>query len=119
MVSRVEMFSFVLFGPSLVVNFWVVVNVLATAIMARMTVDELAELQLAYVPQFGSAKDAVNMAGYVASNIWHGDAPTTYWDTAADPAEKILLLDLPKRANHLAKHIVYNPILAPISITAS
>jgi NADPH-dependent 2,4-dienoyl-CoA reductase/sulfur reductase-like enzyme/rhodanese-related sulfurtransferase len=70
------------------------IDVLATAIMARMTVDELAELQLAYVPQFGSAKDAVNMAGYVASNIWHGDAPTTYWDTTADPAEKTLLLDV-------------------------
>jgi rhodanese-related sulfurtransferase len=49
------------------------IDVLAAAIRARMTVEDLTELDLAYAPQYGSAKDPVNMAGYVASNILEGD----------------------------------------------
>lgn len=46
-------------------------DVFATAIQAKMTVDDLAELDLAYAPPFGSAKDAVIIAGMVASNAFH------------------------------------------------
>ncbi|MCS7187232.1 MAG: CoA-disulfide reductase [Armatimonadetes bacterium] len=56
------------------------IDVLATAILAGMSVDDLTHLELAYAPQFGTAKDAVNIAGYVASNIYTGDAPTACWD---------------------------------------
>ena len=49
------------------------IDVLATAIRAGMSVHDLTELELAYAPQFGSAKDAVNIAGYVASNVVEGD----------------------------------------------
>jgi rhodanese-related sulfurtransferase len=49
------------------------IDVIATAIRAGMTVDDLAELELAYAPPFGSAKDPVNMAGFVASNVLTGD----------------------------------------------
>ncbi|HID05963.1 MAG TPA: hypothetical protein EYP10_02325, partial [Armatimonadetes bacterium] len=55
------------------------IDVFATAITAGMTVDDLTHLELGYVPQYGSAKDAVNMAGYVASNILHGDSPVAHW----------------------------------------
>lgn len=48
------------------------INVLATALQAGMTVRDLAQLELAYAPQFGSAKDPVNMAGFVASNVLEG-----------------------------------------------
>ncbi len=48
-------------------------NVLATAIQAEMTVFDLEEVELAYAPQFGSAKDPINMVGFVASNVIRGD----------------------------------------------
>ena len=49
------------------------IDVLAMALQARMTVFDLEEAELAYSPQFGSAKDAVNMAGFVASGVARGD----------------------------------------------
>ena len=48
------------------------VDVVATAISAKATVDQLKNVELCYAPPFGTAKDVVNMAGYVASNILHG-----------------------------------------------
>ena len=48
------------------------IDIIATAIKAGMTVDELPELELTYAPPFGSAKDVVNMAGYAALNIMEG-----------------------------------------------
>jgi NADPH-dependent 2,4-dienoyl-CoA reductase/sulfur reductase-like enzyme/rhodanese-related sulfurtransferase len=55
------------------------IDVLATAIYAGLTVDDLMDLELAYAPQFGSAKDAVNQAGYVGNNVFNGTTPTTQW----------------------------------------
>ena len=51
------------------------IDVLATAIHGNMTVHDLEELELAYAPPFSSAKDPVNMAGFVAANILKGDMP--------------------------------------------
>jgi len=48
-------------------------NVLATALQAGMTVFDLEEVELAYAPQYGSAKDPINMVGFVASNVLRGD----------------------------------------------
>ncbi|SFE25689.1 CoA-disulfide reductase [Peptostreptococcus sp. D1] len=48
------------------------IDVIATAIAAKLTVRDLQELELSYAPPFSSAKDPVNMAGYVASNILDG-----------------------------------------------
>jgi rhodanese-related sulfurtransferase len=48
------------------------IDVLAVAIRAGMTVFDLQELELAYAPPYGSAKDPINMAGYVASNVLEG-----------------------------------------------
>lgn len=48
------------------------IDVVATAIQAGMTVDHLAELDLAYAPPFGSAKDPIVISGMVASNVLHG-----------------------------------------------
>jgi NADPH-dependent 2,4-dienoyl-CoA reductase/sulfur reductase-like enzyme/rhodanese-related sulfurtransferase len=52
------------------------VDVLATAIAARMTVFDLENLDLAYSPPFGSANDPINTAGFVASHIVRGDIQT-------------------------------------------
>lgn len=51
------------------------IDVIAMAIQAGMTVYDLEEAELAYAPQFGSAKDPVNMAGFVAGGLLRGDHP--------------------------------------------
>lgn len=48
-------------------------DVLATAMEAEMTVFDLEHLELAYAPPYGSARDPVNMAGFVATNVLRGD----------------------------------------------
>ncbi len=54
------------------------IDVLATAIKAGMTIFDLQDLELAYAPPFGSAKDPVNMAGFVGSNLLKGDVHLWY-----------------------------------------
>lgn len=55
------------------------IDVIATAIKGGLTVMDLPDLELSYAPPFSSAKDPVNMAGYVASNIVEGDVETVQW----------------------------------------
>ncbi|NGM84522.1 CoA-disulfide reductase [Paenibacillus sp. 7124] len=55
------------------------IDVIATAIRAGMKVQELADIELAYAPPYSSAKDPVNMAGYIASNITDGLVETMQW----------------------------------------
>jgi NADPH-dependent 2,4-dienoyl-CoA reductase/sulfur reductase-like enzyme len=71
------------------------IDVLATALKAGMTVNDLAELELAYAPPFGSAKDPVNMAGMAAQNVLAGDVQLAQWQEVAslDP-QKSMLLDV-------------------------
>ena len=49
------------------------IDVLATALYAGLSVSDLAAIELSYAPQFGTGKDAVNLAGYVSENITDGD----------------------------------------------
>lgn len=60
------------------------IDVLAIAIQGRMTVQDLAEAELAYAPQFGAAKDPINMLGFVASNALSGDMRFVYPEEVAD-----------------------------------
>ena len=60
------------------------IDVFATAIRAGMTVYDLTELELAYAPPFSSAKDPVNMAGFVAENILKGNVKNFHWHDVAD-----------------------------------
>ncbi len=55
------------------------IDVLATALRAGMTVYDLEELELAYAPPYSSAKDPVNIAGYVASNVLKGEHNIFHW----------------------------------------
>ena len=57
------------------------IDVIAGAMHAGLDVRELAELELAYAPPFGSAKDPVNVAGYVAGNVLDGSCPMIDWRT--------------------------------------
>ncbi len=65
------------------------IDVLATAMQAGLGVTELARLELAYAPPYGSAKDPVNFAGYVAGNVLSGETVLAHSD--ALPAEACLL----------------------------
>ena len=60
------------------------IDVIATAIRAGLTAPELADLELAYAPPFGSAKDPVNMLGYIAENLLTGLTPTAQWHEVED-----------------------------------
>jgi len=72
------------------------IDVIAMAIQARMTVFDLEEAELCYAPQFGSAKDPVNMAGFVAAGLIRGDHPQADMATALDgpPDDRTILLDV-------------------------
>ncbi len=56
------------------------IDVLAMAIQAELTVYDLEEAELCYAPQFGSAKDPINMLGFVASGLLRGDHPQVDWE---------------------------------------
>jgi NADPH-dependent 2,4-dienoyl-CoA reductase/sulfur reductase-like enzyme/rhodanese-related sulfurtransferase len=64
-------------------------DVLATAIAGRLTIDDLGELELAYAPPFGAAKDIVNLAGYTATNTREG-LLTPCESLPTDPTVQIL-----------------------------
>ncbi|WP_342419393.1 CoA-disulfide reductase [Paenibacillus sp. FSL H8-0168] len=60
------------------------IDVIVTAIRGHLNVRELADIELAYAPPYSSAKDPVNMAGYVASNIMDGLVQTIQWHEVDD-----------------------------------
>lgn len=77
------------------------IDVIATAMAGGLTASELADLELAYAPQFGSAKDPVNMLGYVADNLHTGMASTLQWhEVDAAAAQGQVLLDVRTAGEH-------------------
>ncbi|NQV92319.1 MAG: FAD-dependent oxidoreductase [Candidatus Aquiluna sp.] len=71
------------------------IDVIATAIYAGLKIDDLMNLELSYAPAFGSAKDAVNQAGYVGNNIFTGKTESVqFGDLAEKIAEGTLLVDV-------------------------
>ncbi|MCC7299846.1 MAG: FAD-dependent oxidoreductase [Verrucomicrobia bacterium] len=70
------------------------IDVFAVAIRAGMTVFDLEELELSYAPPYGSAKDPVNFAGFVAANVLRGDVTLCHVQDVIDPAPHRKLLDV-------------------------
>jgi NADPH-dependent 2,4-dienoyl-CoA reductase/sulfur reductase-like enzyme/peroxiredoxin family protein/TusA-related sulfurtransferase/rhodanese-related sulfurtransferase len=70
------------------------IDVIAVAIRAGLTVYDLEEMELTYAPPYGSAKDAVNYAGFVAANILRGDARIFHVEEACHPTENQVLVDV-------------------------
>ncbi|HAM53084.1 MAG TPA: pyridine nucleotide-disulfide oxidoreductase [Nitrospiraceae bacterium] len=68
------------------------IDVIATAIKAGMTVDDLAEIEHAYAPPYAAAKDVVNMAGFAAQNILDGLVRPTTWDKVLEMDKSTLFL---------------------------
>lgn len=70
------------------------IDVLATALRAGFTADDLAELELAYAPPYGSAKDPVNMLGFVAQNALDGTMPQWQAGDLDEALAHTLVLDV-------------------------
>lgn len=82
------------------------IDYFAIAVRHRMTVHDLQEFELAYAPPFSSAKDPVNMAGYVASNVLNGDIKVAYWNEAMNAdMDSIFLLDAREPSEYAEGHI--------------
>lgn len=70
------------------------VDVIATAMRAGLTATDLADLELAYAPQFGSAKDPVNFAGFISDNLRRGERSVQWHELDARMAAGALLVDV-------------------------
>jgi len=68
------------------------IDVIATAIQMKATVFDLEDVELCYAPQYGAAKDPVNLAGMVAANVLRGDVDLASWKTLESTTA--LLLDV-------------------------
>ncbi|WP_025724747.1 FAD-dependent oxidoreductase [Acholeplasma granularum] len=79
------------------------IDIIATAIKSGLKVSDLQELELTYAPPFGSAKDIVNLAGYVSQNIILGHSKTYQWyDVERLKSEGALFVDLRSKEEVLA-----------------
>lgn len=83
------------------------IDVLATAIRARMKAHQLIDLDLAYAPPYSSAKDPVNMAGYIVENIKNGVVKQWYYeDVEKLPRDgSVTLLDVRTPAEYARGHV--------------
>ena len=88
------------------------IDVIATAIQFGGTVHDLAEAELCYAPQYGAAKDPVNLAGMIAANALAGDMPLADW--AQLGSTDALIVDVREPQEYAAGHIP-NAINLPLS----
>jgi NADPH-dependent 2,4-dienoyl-CoA reductase/sulfur reductase-like enzyme/rhodanese-related sulfurtransferase len=68
------------------------IDVISMAIQQNATVFDLEEAELCYAPQFGSAKDPVNLAGMIAANVLRGDAHMVHWEEL--DRDRVFMLDV-------------------------
>jgi len=79
------------------------IDVISLALGLGATVFDLAEAELSYAPQFGAAKDPVNLAGMVAANVLSGDLPLADWRQL--PATTALLVDVREPEEFAREHL--------------
>lgn len=90
------------------------IDIIATAIYAGLSVNDLMNLELAYSPQFGSAKDAINHAGYVGNNVMENKSPNVHWNQLDSELDRgVKVLDVRTQAEFDRGHIP-GAILAPV-----
>lgn len=82
------------------------IDVIATAMRAGMKANELKDLDLAYAPPYSSAKDPVNMAGFIAENIEKGIVSQFYYEDipALRNSDKVILLDARTESEYARGH---------------
>lgn len=81
------------------------IDILAMAIQAGMSVHDLEESELCYAPQYGSAKDPVNMAGFVAAGVVRGDQPIVHAGEVGSSDEQIQIVDVRTMTEFESGHI--------------
>lgn len=81
------------------------IDVLATAIRTGMNAADLIDLDLAYAPPYGSAKDPVNFAGMVAENVLTGQLKLWYPQEYADLGDSAFVLDVRSAAEFASGHL--------------
>lgn len=82
------------------------IDVIATAMYAKLKITALKNLDLAYAPPFSSAKDPVNMIGFVADNILKGMVDTITWQEMHELAAKgSYVLDIRERAEYMLEYL--------------
>lgn len=81
------------------------IDVLATAIKGGLTVSDLIDLDLTYAPPYGSAKDAVNMAGMVGENVLDGVTQLWHAEDLLAEMESALILDARSQAEYSSGHV--------------
>ncbi|MBT8340663.1 MAG: FAD-dependent oxidoreductase, partial [Desulfatitalea sp.] len=79
------------------------IDVIAMAMQMGATVFDLEEAELCYAPQFGSAKDPINMAGMIAANVLRGDARLAHWEMVQNT--DALLLDVRDPMEYARDHL--------------
>lgn len=79
------------------------IDVIAMAIQKKATVYDLEEAELCYAPQFGSAKDPINLAGMIAANVLRGDVRLAHWDDME--TSDALILDVRDEPEYKQDHV--------------
>ncbi|GEL67730.1 FAD-dependent oxidoreductase [Marinilactibacillus psychrotolerans] len=91
------------------------IDILATAIKAGLTIQDLPELEFTYAPPFGSAKDPVNMAGYAALNIIEGVSESIQWHELEEKqSDGHILLDVRNESELIANGQLPNALNIPL-----
>ncbi|TYR73168.1 CoA-disulfide reductase [Rossellomorea vietnamensis] len=90
------------------------IDVIATAIIGNLTIYDLTEIELAYAPPFSSAKDPVNMAGYVAANMLAEGIQTIQWHEIDSIVEAGGLLIDVREPNERKKGFIPGSINIPL-----
>lgn len=82
------------------------IDVIATAMRGGLHAEDLADLELAYAPPFGSAKDPINMLGYIAENLISGFTKSVQWDELESRVDKgAVLIDVRSHNEYSKGHI--------------
>ncbi|MEI6816441.1 MAG: FAD-dependent oxidoreductase [Bacteroidota bacterium] len=89
------------------------IDILSSVIRNKSDIYELAEFEHAYAPPYSSAKDPINMAGFVAENIIQGRLSIFYWNELNKITSSDVLLDVRSKAEFDAGHIE-NAINIPV-----
>ncbi|WP_413527658.1 FAD-dependent oxidoreductase [Marinilactibacillus psychrotolerans] len=91
------------------------IDILATAIKAGLTIQDLPELEFTYAPPFGSAKDPVNMAGYAALNIIEGVSESIQWHELEEKqSDGHILLDVRNESELISNGQLPNALNIPL-----
>ena len=79
------------------------IDAIAMALQRGSTVFDLEEAEMCYAPQFGTAKDPVNVAGMIAANVMRGDAPVAHWKDVT--GSQALILDVREPGEFKMGHV--------------